>query len=191
MEPAKVAKTTLTASAVGAMLLAAGCSAVTPDYRDGTRPTQTAAPSRVRCPKSAAQLPASDDLGRMIGPGRVPDGFRPVRVVRCTWSETYLDDPATRSRITMEELRSPTVTTALSASLELPDQELVPSSRMACAAIATDPQYLILVAAEGRAFVPRLPESPCRDPRAEVVRALADLQWTDHQTYRFEAAIRE
>ena len=127
----------------------------------------------------------------MIGPGRVPDGFRPVRVVRCTWGETYLDDPATRALVTVEESRSSSITVALSASLELPDQELAPGSHLACAAVATSPELLILVDADGKAFSPRLPESSCRDPRDEVARAMTGLPWTPYRTYRFEAPIEE
>jgi hypothetical protein len=172
----------------GASLLA-GCSMVVPDYQDGTRPTQPAAAARAHCPSSAAQLPPHDDLGRMVGPGQLPNGFRPTHAVRCTWSETYLDDAATRAEVTVEESRSAVITPILSASLELPDQEFAPHSHVACSAVATAPTYLILVDAEGEALAPRLPESPCGDPRDEVARALADLQWTAHRTYRFETPV--
>jgi hypothetical protein len=125
----------------------------------------------------------------MVGPGQLPQGFRPVHALRCTWSETYLDDAATRAEVTVEELRSSTITPTLSASLELPDQELAPGSHRACPAVATAPTYLILVDAEGEALAPRLPGSPCGDPREEVARAIADVQWTKHRTYRFETPV--
>jgi hypothetical protein len=172
----------------GASLLT-GCSVVGPDYQDGTRPTQPAAAARARCPSSAAQLPAHDDVGRMVGPGQLPHGFRPTHAVRCTWSQTYLDDAVTRAEVTVEESRSSMIASTLSASLELPDQVLAPGSHLACPAVATAPVYLILVDAEGDALAPRLPESPCGSPRDEVARALADVQWTEHGTYRFEMPV--
>jgi hypothetical protein len=46
-----------------------------------------------------------------------------------------------------------------------------------------------LVDAEGDALAPRLPESPCGDPREEVARAIADVQWTKHRTYRFKTPV--
>lgn len=98
----------------------------------------------------------------------------------------YLDNAATRSEVTMKEFRSPSITAALSASLDLPDQEFTPGSHMACAAVATAPEYLILVDAHGKAFSPRLPQSPCSDPRDEVARAVADLPWGQPKTYRFK-----
>lgn len=177
--------------AAGVALLSAGCSAAPSDVREGTRPTLPAAGTRARCPSSAAELPSTDDFGRMIGPGRLPDGFRPVRALRCTWTEVYLDDAATRSEVTVRESRSSSVPPGLSASLELPDQELVPLSHAACSAVATAPEYLVLVDADGDAFMPRLPETPCRDPRREVARAIADLAWTEHRTYRFERPVSE
>lgn len=167
-------------------MLLAGCS----DYRDGTRSTQVAAASLPHCASSAKELPAFDGWGRIVGSGQVPDGFRPVRVVRCTWDEHYIDDAATRLEIRLEESRSPSISTELSASLELPDQEFARFSNMACPAIALSPQYLIFIDAAGRAVMPRLPESPCGDPRDEVARALADVKWMEHESYRFEATRR-
>lgn len=98
----------------------------------------------------------------------------------------YLGDAATRSEITMEEFRSPSITAALSASLDLPDREFTTESRAACPAVAIAPEYLILVNADGKAFSPRLPQSPCNDPRDEVGRATADLPWAKYKTYRFD-----
>ena len=183
----RVTSATFLGCAVASTLMSAGCSPAVPDYRDGMRPTQMATATRGHCPSSAAQLPSRDDFGRLIGPGRPPADFRPVHAVRCTWTETYLDDAATRAEITVEEVRSPTITTALTASLELPDQEIDPRSHLACAAVATAPDYLVLVDADGRAFAPRAPQTPCGAPRDEVVRALAELPWTGYKTYRFRA----
>lgn len=173
---------------MGAVLLSAGCSAVGPDYLDGTRPAQLATATRDHCPSSVDQIPSRDNFGQFIGPGRLPDGFRPVRAVRCTWDERYFNDAATRSEITMEEFRSPSVTAALSASLLLPDQEFTPGSHMACSAVATAPEFLILVDANGQAFSPRLPQTPCSDPRDEVARATADLPWAEHKSYHFKTS---
>lgn len=79
-----LARVAVLGGAVGVMSLLLGCSAVASDYQDGTRPTQLAVSTRAHCPSSANELLARDDYGQMVGAGRIPDSFRPVRAVRCT-----------------------------------------------------------------------------------------------------------
>lgn len=181
MRSPRRAAAVLVGCSVSGVVLLTGCS----DYQDGSRPAQVAAPSQARCASTAGQLPRFEDGGQLVGAGRVPDGFQPVGVVHCLWDERYLDDGATRSEVTVQEFRSPTVPAALLESLALPDQEFTRFSHGACPAIGTTPQYLILVDASRAAVMPWLPETPCSEPRVEVVRAINDLSWTDHQTYRF------
>ena len=182
MHPAKRATVSAGCSMV-ALLLLAGCS----DYREGTRPSRPAAAVPAHCASSAAELPTSDDWGRMVGPGRVPDDFVAVGVIHCTWDGRYLDDAAKRSEITVREKRAPSVSPALSASLKLPDQEFARSSNLACSAVGRAPQYLVLVDASGLAVMPWLPETPCGDARDEVAEALAGTPWTEGATYAFES----
>lgn len=165
------------------LLLLAGCS----DYRNGSRPDKVAAFGRAHCASSEAELPTYDQ-GQMAGAGRVPPGFQAVGVTRCAWIDYSIDGKPDRSRIEMEEQRVSSVSSALSAALELPDQRFSLFSDKACPAIAYGPQYLILIDASSRAVMPWLPQTPCGDTRAELTDALSGIAWTERETYRFEAA---
>jgi hypothetical protein len=167
-----------------------GCGATEPDLQEGTRPTPVATASLDHCPSRSSQLPRFDDHGWLIGSGRLPDGFRPVRVVRCRWDPVESSRPEVEDEdeVVIGEDHAPTVTPAFLAALDLPDQTFAPGSHMACAAIATSLSILVLVDAKGHAVVPHLPADPCGNPRDEVVRAENELGLTLHKTYRFEAA---
>jgi len=178
-----LARSALSVGVALALLPVAGCS----DYRDGSRPTKLAVFVPAHCASSEAELPTYDQ-GQTAGAGRVPADFQAVRVTHCAWIDYSIDGRPERSRIEMEEKRASTVSSALSAALELPDQKFPLFSDKACPAIAYGPQYLILIDESGRAVMPWLPQTPCGDLRAELTDALSGTSWTERQTYKFEAA---
>jgi hypothetical protein len=129
------------------------------------------------CPRDGAGLVwASVDtyLGSLP-----PDGFQPVKVVRCVERQsTQRKDGTFLHRI--EEL-SGTPSPRLLKTLQLPDG--APADDVGrvrgggCPAREMERVFLLLVNAEGRGYQPRMPVTFCFEPRPEVMAALGAIPW--------------
>jgi len=70
---------------------------------------------------------------------------------------------------------------ALMAALRLPDRQ---QEDAVCQTSFPLPTYLILVDAEGRGMLPRLPRDSCDQPRKVVTTALTELDWAPGEPYQ-------
>lgn len=102
----------------------------------------------------------------------MPEGFQPVSMVRCT-SAPLPSDRGDRHLVT--EATAP-ITSPLLEALSLPDLTWLPP-RAACPANFVPVTPLLLVDSSGRAHRPRIPITPCHNPREEVDRAVAAAAW--------------
>jgi hypothetical protein len=153
------------------LLALSACWPVGDRVRDVAHPNPPAALVRAGCPDRADRLPGYDGYGEQRGSGAVPTGFAPLTLRRCTLDAVVGDGSEDGLRYAVREERAAAVPADLLAALLLPDQEST-DPHAACPAIGRTPSYLLLVDADGRAVVPRLPTAPCGEPREEVARAI-------------------
>lgn len=157
-------------------LLSSGCTSA-----GEPRPAPTERPLvEGRCPRDGAGL---------IGPLREddpyagslpPNGFRAARVIRCLDDQGLQQDDGTSIYTVTES--SAEVSPGLLESLALPDEgPLGPNT--VCPAQARSLLYLLLVDATGRGYQPRIPITPCHDPRPEVDQAVEAMTWRTETTF--------
>jgi hypothetical protein len=163
----------------GIVLLGAGCA-----IAGEPRPAPTVGPLvEARCPRDGAG---------MVGPKRgddpyagtlPPDGFIPVSVVRCVDDLGRYDEDKGITVYTIDESTA-AVSPALLTALALPDERR--PGDVTCPMAIRSVLYLLLVNADGLAYHPQTPITPCREPRPEVEQALADLQWRFRPSFEVE-----
>ncbi len=133
-------------------------------------------------------LDCSTAVGGRSGPsdtsterkGRVPEGFIPVDVVRCTWSQHVSPSAGmttVESIVTKEHLSGDY--TALLAALAEPSDR---AHNVSCLDFAELVPELWLVNADGQAIKVQWPLDGCEHSKPDTAKALAGLTVTDTTT---------
>lgn len=161
-----------------ALLCAVGCGPA-----GEPRPEPTVGPLvEARCPRDGAGM-LGLDVDEYAG-SLPPEGFVAVTAVRCVDDGGSYDEDERTTVVTIRESTA-AVSPALLTALGLPDDRQL-GWHEACPMNARSMLYLLLVNADGLAYHPQTPITPCGEPRPEVERAAADLPWRWKATFEVE-----
>ncbi len=193
---ARVSRVTLFASipVLAFVTLAAGCGTATAPSAAGggtgtARPssaspgatasagatggTPTAVPTTTAGPPLVAGQPACTDWPASAPRESLPATFVPVAVLRCVNGEQSIPGKGEWQTATLQ--RADKDLGALIAALRLPPG--VRSPGMMCPDLVMLPPQIVLVSADGKTLVPRLPVGDCGLIQGPVLAAIAALPW--------------
>ena len=189
----RVSRVTLFASipVLAFVTLAAGCGTVTSPSAAGrtgtTQPsasetpttsptasgTPTAVPTSTAGPPVVAGQPACTGWPANAPHGTLPTSFVPVAVLRCVTGYQTIPGKGQWETATLQ--RADKDLAALIEALHLPPVTRSPG--LICPDLAMVPPQIVLVNADGKTLVPRLPVSGCGLVQGRVLTALAALPW--------------
>jgi hypothetical protein len=172
--------------------LAAGCGTVTSPSAAGrtgtTQPsasksptpsptaasgTLTAVPTTTAGQPVVAGQPACTGWPANAPHGTLPTSFVPVAVLRCVTGDQTIAGKGEWETATLQ--RADKDLAALIAALHLPPVTRTPGTL--CPELAMLPPQIVLVDADGKTLVPRLPVGGCGLIQGKVLSALAALPW--------------
>lgn len=135
--------------------------------------TPTAVPTTTAGPPILPGQPACTGWPADAAHGTLPASFVPVAVLRCVTGYQTIPGKGQWQTATLQ--RADKDLAALIAALRLPP--VVRSPGMLCPDIAIVPPQIVLISADGKTLVPRLPMSGCGLIQSQVLTALAALHW--------------
>ena len=168
--------------------LAAGCGSVHSGVASGST-ANNAAPGHATVPAapSASATPVPTVSGGTVAPGQsacvgwpadaasasLPVSFVPVSVERCVSGAQTIPGKGLWTTATLQ--RADSGLAELISALRQPPATHRPGT--VCPAVAVIPPQVVLIDANGRKLIPRLPASGCGLTQSQVLLALNELRW--------------
>jgi hypothetical protein len=139
----------------------------------GATASPTAVPTTTAGPPLVAGQPACTDWPASAPRESLPRTFVPVAVLRCVNGEQTIPGKGEWQTATLQ--RADKDLGALIAALRLPPG--VRSPGMMCPDLVMLPPQIVLVSADGKTLIPRLPVGDCGLIQGPVLAAIAALPW--------------
>ena len=168
--------------------LAAGCGSAHSGVAAGST-ASNAAPGHATVPAgpSASATPVPTVSGGTVAPGQsacvgwptdaasasLPVSFVPVSVERCVSGAQTIPGKGLWTTATLQ--RADSGLAGLTSALRQPPVTHRPGT--VCPAVAVIPPQVVLIDANGRKLIPRLPASGCGLTQSQVLLALNELRW--------------
>jgi hypothetical protein len=168
--------------------LAAGCGSAHTGAAPGST-ASNAAPGHATVPAGppASAAPVPTVSGGTVAPGQsacvgwptgaasasLPVSFVPVSVERCVSGAQAIPGKGLWTTATLQ--RADSGLAGLISALRQPPATHRPGT--VCPAVAVIPQQVVLIDANGRKLIPRLPASGCGLTQSQVLLALNELRW--------------
>jgi hypothetical protein len=150
-----------------------GSTRPSPASSGTTSGTPTAVPTTTAGPPVVAGQPSCTGWPANPAHGTLPTSFVPVAVLRCVNAYQTIPGKGEWQTATLE--RADKDLGALIAALRLPP--VVRSPGMMCPDLVMLPPQIVLVNADGKTLVPRLPTGACGLIQGPVLAAIAGLHW--------------
>jgi hypothetical protein len=135
--------------------------------------TPTTVPTSTAGPPVVAGQPACTGWPANAPRGTLPTSFVPVAVLRCVTGDQMISGKGEWETATLQ--RADKDLAALIAALHLPPVTRSPG--LMCPYLVMLPPQIVLVSADGKTLVPRLPVGGCGLIQGKVLTALAALPW--------------